>query len=213
MSWTCRDCKTYFSFGSVFSRGPRYVYGLFFKYVFLMGCLIMLCIICFSVIQLTGKCSKCRLHTLNNTEFVCMDESKTTRVVHNYAALLPTSAKWVNLPNKFLSLSHFFVVFGPVKSLSPVWLMSWVFLPMAAKSGKLLIIWKYQWEWRSLSESLGTPRWQGDNCYCKLLLNHFYVLLSFRFSFFSFLSLSWILLVTSAFHESEDQCALVHYCQ
>ena len=126
---------------------------------------------------------------------------------------MPTSATWVNFPNKFLSICHFYVVFGPVKSLSPVWLMSWVFLPMAAKSGKLLIIWKYQWEWRSLSESLGTPRWQGDNCYCKLLLNHFFVLLSFRFSFFSFLSWSWILLVTSAFHESEDQCALVYYCQ
>ena len=71
----------------------------------------LLCIICFSVIKLTGKCSKCRLRTQNNTEFVCMDESKTTRVVHNYAALLPTSAMWVNFPNKFLSTFHFFVVF------------------------------------------------------------------------------------------------------
>ena len=78
-------------------------------------------------------------------------------------------------------------------TISPVWLMLWVFLPRTAKSGKLLIIWKYQWEWRSLcrcgsvavafanetcscwdrkpcSLGQGTPRWQGDNCYCKLLL-------------------------------------------
>ena len=34
------------------------------KGVFLMGCLTMLCIICFSVIKSTGKCSKCRLHML-----------------------------------------------------------------------------------------------------------------------------------------------------
>ena len=61
------------------------------------------------------------LHTsMNNTEFVRMDESKTTRVVHNYAELLPTSAMWVNFPNKYLSICHFFVVIGPVKSFSPV---------------------------------------------------------------------------------------------
>ena len=63
----------------------------------------------------TGKCSKCRLHTLAwtsqsllawmPTEFACMDAHFQT---------------WINFPNKFRSSCHFFVVFGPVKSHSPV---------------------------------------------------------------------------------------------
>ena len=59
--------------------------------------------------------------------------------------------------------------------------MPWVFLPIAAKLGKPLIIWKYQREWSSLSESLGTPRWQGDNCYVNCTL-HSLVTLFFRWS-------------------------------
>ena len=129
----------------------------------------------------------------NNTEFVCVDERRRLELSITTRHSWPLPTTWVNLPNKFLTSCDFFVIFGSMKSISPVWLMPWVFLPRTAKSGKLLIIWKYQWEWRSLSRcgsvavafanetcscwdrkpcslGLGTPRWQGDNCYCKLLL-------------------------------------------
>ena len=139
----------------------------------------MVCNICF--INSTGKCSKCHLRLLCS-----VNNSVCCTLVH--CTQLPPSGQQISVQLSLLCGLRT----GEV-TISPVWLMPRVFLPRTAKSGKLLIIWKYQWEWRSLcrcgsvavafanetcscwdrkpcSLGLGTPRWQGDNCYCKLLL-------------------------------------------